>query len=179
MPDGSAPGAVNVVYLLRHAKSSWENASVPDHDRPLAPRGRRAARKLADHFRSAGIAPAIVLCSTARRASETLDAILPAFDPPPDVRREEALYGASAEELVHRLRRIPASVPSALLIGHNPGIQSAALLLAGSGDQALVARLEDKMPTGGLVTLEVDGEWTAAAAGAARLVSFVVPRELS
>jgi phosphohistidine phosphatase len=179
MPDGSAPGAVNVVYLLRHAKSSWEDASVPDHDRPLAPRGRRAAHKVADHLRRAGIAPAIVLCSTARRASETLDAILPAFHPPPEVRREEALYGASAEELVHRLRGIPASVPSALLIGHNPGIQSAALLLAGSGNQALVARLRDKMPTGGLATLELDREWTAAADGAARLVAFVVPRELS
>jgi phosphohistidine phosphatase len=133
---------------------------------------------MSDHVRRAGIAPALVLCSTARRATETLDAILPALEPPPDVRREDELYGASADELVHRLRAIPPSVPSALLIGHNPGIESAALALAGSGDRALLARLRDKMPTGALVTLELDGEWTDAATGAAGLLSFVVPREL-
>ena len=88
-------------------------------------------------------------------------------------------YGASAKELVHRLRGIPSAVPSVLVIGHNPGIESAALELAGRGDQALLGRLRDKMPTGALATLELDGEWTDAATGTAGLVSFVVPRELA
>jgi phosphohistidine phosphatase len=134
---------------------------------------------MSDHVRRASIAPALVLCSTARRATETLDAILPALEPRPDVRREDALYGASAKELVHRLRSIPSAVPSVLVIGHNPGIESAALELAGRGDQALLGRLRDKMPTGALATLELDGEWTDAATGTAGLVSFVVPRELA
>ena len=85
---------------------------------------------------------------------------------------------ASAAELVRRLRVIPADVPAVLLIGHNPSIQSAALALAG-GDGATVARLRDKMPTGALATLELDGEWSDASTGTARLLSFVVPRELS
>ena len=68
--------------------------------------GERRAR-MSDHVRRAGIAPALVLCSTARRATETLDAILPALEPRPDVRREDELYGASANELVHRLRGHP------------------------------------------------------------------------
>ena len=169
---------MKVLYLLRHAKSSWDDPDLPDRDRPLAPRGRRAARKLADHLRRAGIAPALVLCSSARRATETLDAIVPALEPAPDVRVEEELYGASAAELVRRLQAIPADVASALLIGHNPSIQSAALALARGEDQ-LVAQLRDKMPTGALATLELDGEWSAAAAGTARLVSLVVPRELT
>jgi phosphohistidine phosphatase len=170
---------VKALYLLRHAKSSWDDPALPDHDRPLAPRGRRAARKVADHLRRAGIAPALVLCSTARRATETLDAIMPALGRAPDVRVEEDLYLASTEELVHRLHEIPAQVPSVLLIGHNPSIQSAALVLARGHNQALIARLRDKMPTGALATLELDGEWSAAAAGTARLVSLVVPRELA
>jgi phosphohistidine phosphatase len=170
---------VKALYLLRHAKSSWDDRSVPDHDRPLAPRGRRAARKVADHLHRVGVAPALVLCSTARRATETLDAILPALEGTPEVRVEEVLYHASAEDLVHRVHEIPAPVPSALLIGHNPSIQSAALLLARGDDQPLVARLRDKMPTGALATFELDGEWSAATAGSARLVSFVVPRELA
>jgi phosphohistidine phosphatase len=170
---------VKTLYLLRHAKSSWDDPYLPDHDRPLAPRGRRAARKLADHLRRVGIAPALVLCSTARRATETLDAIMPALEPAPDVRVEEDLYSASTEELVHRLHEIPAPVPSVLLIGHNPSIQSTALVLAREDDQLLIARLRDKMATGALATLELDGEWSAAGAGTARLVSFVVPRELA
>ena len=170
---------MKLLYLLRHAKSSWDDLSLPDHDRPLAPRGLRAARKMADHLRRAGIAPALVLCSTARRATETLDAIMPALEPTPDVHIEEHLYLASTEELVHRLHEIPAAVPSVMLIGHNPSIQSAALVLARGDDQALLARLRDKMATGALATLELDGEWSAAAAGTARLVSFVVPRELA
>lgn len=168
---------MKTLYLLRHAKSSWDDPYLPDHDRPLAPRGRRAARKLADHLRRAGIAPALVLCSTARRATETLDAIMPALRAP-DVRLEEDLYLASTEELVHRLHEIPAPVPSVLLIGHNPSIQSAALALARGNDQALVARLRDKMATGALATLELESEWSSAAPATARLVSFVVPREL-
>jgi phosphohistidine phosphatase len=134
---------------------------------------------MGDHLRRAGVAPAIVLCSTARRATETMDAIVAALEVTPDVRLEDELYGASAEELVQRLRRIPPSAPSALLIGHNPGIQSAALLLAGADDRAPVTRLRDKMPTAALAAFELGGEWTAAAPGAARLVSFVVPRDLA
>ena len=71
------------------------------------------------------------------------------------------------------------SVPSVLVIGHNPGIESAALRARRRGDQALLGRLRDKMPTGALATLELDGEWTDAATGTAGLVSFVVPRELA
>ena len=170
---------MKTVYLLRHAKSSWDDPSLPDHDRPLASRGRRAARKLADHLRGIDPAPALVLCSTARRATETLDAILPALEPAPGVRLEEELYHASGEELVHRLLEIPRTVPSVLLVGHNPSIQLAALMLARNGDPVLIARLRDKMPTGALATLELDEEWTSAAAGDARLVSFVVPRDLA
>jgi phosphohistidine phosphatase len=169
---------VKSLYLLRHAKSSWDDPDLPDHDRPLAPRGLRAARKLAEHLRHAGIAPALVLSSTARRATETLDTILPALEPVPDVRLEEDLYFASTEDLVHRLHEIPSSVPSVLLIGHNPSIQSAALALAGDDDRALIARLRHKMATGALATLELDDDWLMATAGSARLVSFVVPREL-
>ena len=165
------------LYLLRHAKSSWDDPSLPDHDRPLTHRGQRAARKLADHVRRTGIAPALVLCSSARRATETLDSIMPAFEPTPEVRVEEDLYRAATEELVHRLHQIPATVHSVMLIGHNPSIQSAALVLA-RDDATSTAPLRNGMATGAMATLELDGDWTTAAAGTARLVAFVVPRDL-
>ena len=66
------------LYLLRHAKSSWKDEGLADHDRPLARRGRRAAKAIARHLREQGVEPELVLCSTARRARETLEAKFPA-----------------------------------------------------------------------------------------------------
>ena len=74
--------AMKRVYLLRHAKSSWKVGGVPDHDRPLAPRGRRAASAIAGHLLEEGIEPELVLCSTARRARETLERIAPVLGTP-------------------------------------------------------------------------------------------------
>ena len=67
------------LYLLRHAKSSWDDPGLADRDRPLAPRGRRAAKAMGDHLRREHIAPAVVLCSSARRAEETLERIAPSL----------------------------------------------------------------------------------------------------
>jgi phosphohistidine phosphatase len=115
------------LYLLRHAKSSWEDAGLADHDRPLAPRGRRAAKAIGRYLRDSGIEPQLVLCSSARRAQETLERAGLAG------RVEPELYGASADALLARLRHISPEVRSVMLIGHNPGVQQLALLLARPG----------------------------------------------
>jgi phosphohistidine phosphatase len=160
------------IYLLRHAKSSWKDASLRDHDRPLAGRGRRAARLIARHMREEGIAPELVLCSTAKRARQTLERIEPALGTR-SVKVEEGLYGAGEDELLARLRELPAEVGSVLMIGHNPGMQDLALLLARSAPE-----LEAKFPTAALATLAFSGEWPGLEPGAAELVGFVRPREL-
>ena len=169
-------GRVRSVYVLRHAKSSWETG-LPDHDRPLAPRGRRAAKAIASHLRQEGIEPSLVLCSTARRARETLERIEPALGAA-DVRIERELYGASAGALLERLRAVPDEVDSVMLIGHNPGLQLLALELAASG--AELRELEAKYPTGALLTLAFGGpRWAVLEPGAAELVGFVRPRDLA
>ena len=117
------------LYLLRHAKSSWGDAGLADHDRPLAPRGEKAAREVAEHARKRGIEPALVLCSTAVRARQTLAA----FSFAGRVSYEDGLYGASAGDLVARLRRLPDELPEAMVVAHNPGLQELALLLIGEG----------------------------------------------
>lgn len=164
------------IYLLRHAKSSWKQEDLADHDRPLAGRGRRAAKAIADHLRTCGIEPDLVLCSTARRARETLDPIAPAL-PESTVEFERELYGAGAQELLGRLRRLPDTVASVLLIGHNPGMEELAIELARPG-VTLLAELEAKYPTGALAELAFPGDsWTGLGAGSADLVGFVRPRE--
>jgi phosphohistidine phosphatase len=161
------------VYLLRHAKSSWKHHELADHDRPLAGRGKRAAKAMAKHMRAQELDPELVLCSSARRARQTLECIEPALERAP-VRVEGELYGASASELLTRLRRLPDSVGSVLVIGHNPAIQELALELAGRAPE-----LADKFPTAALATLTFDGStWVELGPDATELVELTRPREL-
>jgi phosphohistidine phosphatase len=161
------------VFLLRHAKSSWKHPELADHDRPLAGRGRRAAKAIAKHMRAREIDPELVLCSTARRARETLERIEPALGRR-SVLVERELYGASGTELFERLRLVPDEVGSVLLIGHNPGMQELALTLAGPSPE-----LAGKFPTAALATLTFEGSaWRELGAGTAVLAELTRPRDL-
>ena len=169
--------AVRYLYLLRHAKSSWDDPGVEDHDRPLSPRGRKAARKMAEHLRSSGVQPALVLCSSALRARQTLERVAPAFGDVVSIKVERSLYGADEGDLLARLRRVAASVPSVMVIGHNPSLQFLALTLAARGNQR--DRLEAKFPTCALAALRVlEAPWKDLDRGRAELVGLVVPRDL-
>jgi phosphohistidine phosphatase len=167
---------VRRLYLLRHAKSSRDDQALRDRDRPLAPRGRRATRRIARWARKHDVRPQLVVSSTALRAQETLQGVLPGLGEP-EVRTELALYAADAETLLQRVRTLPDEAEEAMLVGHNPGLANLLLLLAAPGGQR--ARAEAKVPTGALATLEADvASWSELEPGGARLVSFVVPREL-
>ena len=118
------------LYLLRHAKSSWDDPTLADHDRPLAPRGRRAAKVMAEHLGRKGIAPELVLCSPSRRTRQTLKRLVPALGKSADVQIEFPLYAAPEADLLEVLHEVPDEVESVMLIGHNPGIQDLGLSLA-------------------------------------------------
>jgi phosphohistidine phosphatase len=168
---------VKRLWLLRHAKSSWDDPGVPDPDRPLAPRGRRAADLLAAHLAASDVRPGVVLCSSSLRTRQTLAAILPALGDTLEIRVERALYGAGAAELLERLRRLPSRAASAMLIAHNPGIQDLALALAAGG--SALAGLREKFPTGALATLEVEVErWRDVDNGTATATTLATPRSL-
>lgn len=164
------------LYLLRHAKSSWDDPVVADHDRPLAKRGRRAGAAIARHIEEHGIEPALVLCSTARRARETLELVAPALGGAP-VAFEDELYAASAAELLERLRRVPDDVASVLMIGHNPGMQQLMLRLARPHPE--LAAVAEKFPTAALATLTFAGDrWSRLDSETSELVGVVRPRDL-
>jgi phosphohistidine phosphatase len=165
------------VILLRHGKSSWSDSTLPDIDRPLAPRGERASRKLAKYIRRKRIKPALVLCSPSLRTRQTLEAVEASLGRHCVVEFVPQLYGASEQELLERLQALPEPVSSVMLIGHNPGLHNLALVLASQGPD--LPQLEKKFPTGALATLVVRGEsWTDLGAGEAELVDYVVPRQL-
>ena len=191
------------LYLVRHAKSDWEDPGLVDRDRPLAARGRKAASALAGHIERSGISPALVLCSPARRTMDTLRLISGSFRDPVEILVEDELYGASMGELLRRLRKVPAPTPSVMLIGHNPAIHELALSLISSGASRGASRvssgasrgasegagaatsadslkqLKAKFPTGAMATLAVPGPWKDLGDEPADLREFVLPRELS
>src|SRR5262245_36558778 len=122
--DANRPGrhgrAMQTVFLLRHAKSSWADSTLSDIERPLAPRGERAAQKIAAYVRKRKIRPTLVLCSPSVRTRRTLEAIRPSLGKKCAVEFRSALYGASSEELLRQLQALHDSVASAMLVGHNP-----------------------------------------------------------
>jgi phosphohistidine phosphatase len=89
---------------------------------------------------------------------------------------EEELYGASCDELLARVRLVPDAVASVMLIGHNPGLQQLALVLASAGDE--LERLTGKFPTGALATLALATTWSRLAPAEAKLATYVVPKQL-
>ena len=167
------------LILLRHLKSSWDDPDLPDHDRPLAPRGRRAGKRIRQEIQDEGIAPQLVLCSSAARAVGTWKAIRAGVPENRRVGIEDNLYAASAELLLERLKGVPDGVEAVLLIAHNPGIGDLAVGLAGAGEADALERMQAKYATGGLATLRFEGSWADLGWASAQLVQFVTPRDLS
>jgi phosphohistidine phosphatase len=171
---------VKTLALLRHAKSSWDDASLDDHDRPLTRRGERAARRVGTWLAGSGAAPDLVLCSSARRAVDTLGGVLARLDREPRVCTEDALYATDPEGLLARIRSVEDAVDSLLLVGHDPAIGALAARLAAPGDSPALRRLEEKFPTGACALFRfAAGRWRDVAEREGELVAFVTPRDLA
>lgn len=170
---------MKTVLLLRHAKSSWDAPATPDFLRPLAPRGRKAAPRMATYMARAGLVPDRVLCSSARRAVETWELVAPALGEKVQVTVTEELYHASPARLLEMIRARPSDESMVLLIGHNPSFEDLALSLAGAGDSKALEALDRKYPTAALAVLEFDvGDWTGIREGGGYLKSLVLPKRL-
>lgn len=169
------------LLLLRHAKSSWDDPQLADHARPLNARGRRAAAAMARAMRELGLAPEVVLVSSARRTLQTLEALAPLPDSP-IVEPMDALYLAPWEKLLDAVHGVPETARSVLLIGHNPGLHELALALAGAAAMTTrdgaARRLAEAYPTGALAEFSVATPWRFLEAGGGRLVRFLTPRDL-
>jgi phosphohistidine phosphatase len=177
--DRPTPMFMRQLLLLRHAKSSWDDRSVPDRDRGLAPRGQYAAAAMGQAMRRLGLAPDLILVSPARRTRETLEALEP-WDEAPLIEPIEILYLATAIQLVDALRGVPETVRSVMVVGHNPGMHELAVLLGGNATApaAALAQVRAGYPTGALAEFNVPGAWSRLGAGGGQLVRFLRPRDL-
>ncbi|MBS0643061.1 MAG: histidine phosphatase family protein [Acetobacteraceae bacterium] len=172
------------LLLLRHAKSSWEDKSASDRERPLNERGRRAAARMAQEMHRLGLEPDMILVSPARRTMETLEALEPWADSPL-VEPIETLYLADVPDLLAALHGVAETVRSVLVIGHNPGLHDLALSLAGLHDRPLSRSaaayekaLAEGFPTGALAEFTIAGSWWELREGGGKLVRFLTPKML-
>lgn len=165
------------LYLLRHAKSDWNNTFLSDFERPLNQRGRRSASKIASFISTNKIRPELILCSSARRTRETLEIIQHSFNPKTEFSIENELYASSVYDLIKRIQRVPDSIKSLMIIGHNPGMQDLSLQLSTSSE--LRDQISEKFPTGALVDVFIETEsWSRIAQGEARIISFTTPNDI-
>jgi phosphohistidine phosphatase len=165
--------------LLRHAKSSWKNPTLPDRERPLATRGVTDAPLMGKAMAERGIDPELVLCSSARRTRDTLALVLPELKVEPKVVYDDALYHASPQAMLEMLRGVQPGANRVMLVGHNPEIQSFALDLVGSGPKHFRDRLREKFSTAGLAVINFpSGLWTSVEVNSGTLNLFLSPRDL-
>lgn len=168
------------LMLLRHAKSDWSEAGARDQDRPLNRRGREAVPKIAAYIARNALIPDHVLCSTAKRARETLELLAAGLPQKPAAEFSERLYAAEPDAILELVRTTPRAIHSLLVIGHNPGLQQAALLLIASGDVDTRERLHEKLPTAALVVIDIAADdWRKVHPHGGRLDRFITPELLA
>ncbi|SEH25114.1 SixA phosphatase family protein [Magnetospirillum fulvum] len=167
------------LFLLRHAKSSWDDPVLTDFDRPLSRRGRDAAARIAAFIERIGLTPNLALVSTARRTRETWD-VLAETIPAIPTSFEPCLYAAGQSDLLRRLQKLDPPLESVIVVGHNPGLERLADFLGGGqGEPVALDRMARKYPTGALaeLTLDVPG-WDQLQCGCGRITRFTRPVDL-
>ena len=162
------------LILTRHAKSSWDDPAIDDHDRPLNKRGVRQARELGDWLASRGYDPEEVLCSTARRTRETWAGIESAvLHTRPEVHILPKLYAAEPAMLLGQVQR--AHMPVVMVIAHNPGIAEFAASLVATPPVDPEFR---RYPTSATTVIDFfEQSWASIAAGSGQLLEFFTPRD--
>ncbi|MBY8976995.1 histidine phosphatase family protein [Rhodobacteraceae bacterium NNCM2] len=168
------------VILLRHAKSSWSDPDLADHDRPLNPRGKASAPVIAQWLAHRKHLPDTILCSSAKRTKQTIKRMRSVLPELPDAKIEEKLYHASPDTMRERLNKLPKSCDTVLLVGHQPGIGALTRKLAEKKVRPRCARAFEHFPTAAAAVLEFDiKDWSELKYHEASFVDFAVPRELS
>ncbi|HZS63862.1 MAG TPA: histidine phosphatase family protein [Xanthobacteraceae bacterium] len=167
------------LMLLRHSKAVPADGRIDDSMRPLSPRGRRDAQEIGAYMARHRLTPDGVVCSPSKRTRETWDIVAPALGKPPAVAYDKRLYEATPETILDVIRKNGGEAQRFLIIGHNPGLHKAAVSLIAAGEVDLRERLQESLPTSGLVLIEFAFEtWDQLHPRAGRLELFVTPESL-
>ncbi|HSD45109.1 MAG TPA: histidine phosphatase family protein [Pyrinomonadaceae bacterium] len=161
---------MRTLYLLRHAKSSWKDASLADFERPLKGRGREAAEQMGRFLASKKVTVGALISSPSVRTRQTIDIVLRHVHLGVEPQFDQRIYEASLPTLVQVVSEIPDDKKAAMLVGHNPGMEEML---------AFLTRESRHMPTCALAKISVDGSsWKEAGRGSGKLEWFVTPKDL-
>jgi len=166
--------------LLRHAKSAWDDPVARDFDRPLNRRGEKAALLIGQYAKARKMRFDTLVASPAVRVAQTLDTFFTGYGERIDPHWDRRIYLAAAPTLFDVVRDLPDSADTALLAGHNPGLEELILdLVPDDAENPLREDVEIKYPTASLAVLDLAiDHWPDAKENIARLVSFTRPRDL-
>ena len=161
---------MKTLLLLRHAKSNRDDPGLPDFDRPLATRGRQDAPTIGKALKKRKPLPDLIIASPAVRAKETIEAVIQAAKLDIQPQFDESIYGASSDELLSLVRRLPKTSSCVLLVGHNPGFEELLARLTGA---------YEPMPTAALacIAFQVD-RWEDVQDKAGKLAWLLTPKQL-
>jgi phosphohistidine phosphatase len=167
----SAAKRAKTLYLFRHAKSSWDDPSLSDFERPLNKRGEKAAPLMGKVMRARDVCPSVVICSPAKRTRQTAKlALKKAGLDEAEIVFENGLYLATTGGLIEIIRKTDDLLSTAMLIGHNPGLSELVYLLTG---------VEEAFPTGALACLRLNiAHWKDVKTGCGKMEWIVRPREI-
>lgn len=162
---------MKTLLILRHAKSSWSDGGLPDHDRPLNQRGNTDAPRMGRLLRREGLTPELIISSTAERAVATAELVAQASGYENEIRTTRSLYHAGPEAYLEQLRRLPDEYGRVMVVGHNPGIEELVEQLTSAAEM---------MPTAALAHVELPIEqWLALdETTEGRLIQLWLPRQL-
>ena len=164
------------LFLLRHAKAGWAEPGMRDFDRPLEPLGRTDADSIGSAMKAASYIPDLTLCSSARRARETLDWVARHTGDARIVYTDQ-LYSTDAAGYVDFIREA-ADGEAVLLVGHNPMMEDVTMALSGDGDDMAKAMLGSGFPTSALAVIRFPGKLAEAAPGKGFLEAFLTVADL-
>lgn len=177
--DEVPESAMKTLYVLRHAKSGWDDPNLTDHDRPLDMRGERAALVMGRYLAQRRFIPDLVLCSTARRAMDTRTLVMSQWNSQPSVECERGLYLSGEKRVLQRLAQVADSVRAVLVIAHNPDLHELAVALARRGDDVQLADLAAKFPTAAFAAIKLPiDRWAGIAHVAGTLINYTIPKQL-
>jgi len=160
------------LLIMRHAKSSWDDPSLADFDRPLNERGKQDAPRMGEYLAAMGVRPDLIVASPAKRARKTARIVAEKLGYDKEaIRWVEGIYEASVQSLLYLVCSLPDEAEKVMLVGHNPGLTYLANVL---GDLTI-----DNIPTAGVVGLVFDaGSWDEACRSKGHVLLFEYPKKL-
>ncbi len=161
---------MKTLYILRHAKSSWDDAALSDFERPLNERGLGAAPLVGGVMKKNRFAPELILSSPARRAEQTAALIKQSAGIGGAIQFDERIYEASLARLLEVIAEQNEKIQSLMLVGHNPGLEGLVKFLTGEFEP---------MPTAALAVVDLDAKkWSAIKSTKCSLRNLIRPKEI-